>query len=56
MAIVGCENLSGLSTQDGHVKDGKFCDLYKPVYTVPSDSELTKIQVDDNNILYEECE
>lgn len=54
MAIAGCESISGLSTQ-GSVKDGKFCDLYKPVFTIPSDSELTKIQVDNNNVLYEEC-
>ena len=36
---------------------GSFCLLYNPVYTDIEDTEQTKTQVDDNNIVWEElCE
>ena len=36
---------------------GSFCDIYEPVYTIKSDSEKTKKQVDKNNAVWlEKCE
>ncbi len=39
----GCVNAS---------QGGDFCMLYKPVYTTPKDTELTKQQVDNNNVVW----
>ena len=33
---------------------GSFCSIYRPVFTSPNDTEETKQQVDENNIIYEE--
>lgn len=35
-----------------NASQGSFCQIYKPVYTVPEDTEETKIQVDDNNSIW----
>lgn len=31
---------------------GDFCEIYKPVYTVPSDTAETKAMTDDNNAVW----
>lgn len=31
-----------------------FCSIYKPVFTSPADTELTRDQVDENNAVYDE--
>ena len=36
----------------GHASQGSFCNIYQPVYTSTADTEETKQQVDNNNVVW----
>lgn len=45
ISVSGCAN---------GIAGSNYCDIYEPVYITAEDSEITKMQVDRNNVVYDE--
>ena len=54
LVIVLSLTLLSVSACGGSTRGSSFCDIYTPVYTVDEDTEQTKDQVDENNVVYDE--